>query len=293
MKMNSIVENTGSCTCDEVVKKKKIPYYVEFCEELFSVEPNKRCEYLYSMNIPAFKLCDYFNNYMNSNGRYVKELAAFRVEYSEYKKNKRLELINYEKKLKYKKICAFFDRVINDGFCSMYDYKNFSTDDNSVKAKVDEYVDFIKREDSKKWESYVSAMNENKKNLLIKFNERIAEFKNMIVSGNADIIDYYTVIGMPRVRFKKVFYDNFSFLDKALFNKFFERYKFIPEGFNAEELAKTSYSNSKVEISDDVKSAIADFMRTYDIPVQFYPIALNKYISGQLDIKVKSLKKEF
>lgn len=290
MEKKLVIESTGLCTNDVVVKK--VPYYVEICEEIFSVEPDRRCEYLYSKNIPSPKLSAYFSNYIKSNGRYVNEIADFRSEYSEYLKNKRLELINYEKELRYKETCIFFDRLIHDGFCSVPDYLNFSSDGNDIKKKAHGYVALIKRENAEKWESYVAAMNENKKNMLIEYSDKIVEFKNMIISGNADIVDYYTVIGMPRARFERVFYDNFSFLDRALFNKFLARYKSIPEGFNEEDLTKTNYSNNKAEISDDEKSELVNFMKKYNIPVQFYPVVLNKYIYGQLDIKSNDLKRK-
>ena len=56
---------------------------------------------------------------------------------------------------------------------------------------------------------------------------------------------------------------------------------------------KLVYSNSEIDITEEEKIRIVEFLRENNIPTVYFPVALNKYLKGDLDIKVKSLKKEF
>ena len=278
--------------------------YVKFCDDLFSVSRNKRCEYLKFKNISLSVVKDNFDKYKKHGGKYKPILDEFYKEYSIFvaKSNYRKERIRI--KNKYQKNCKFFDELVEKGFYSITDYldyidsiepghrKDNCTLFNSWKREIKDY-------DIEKWEEYRNKMKINKINTLVLMKERIAEFIGMLVTkyrdgASVDIIDYYLTVGIPFKKFKEISSDYLSDAAKALFNRFISSYVEIDGNYYGfDSLSKINYSNSEVDIAEEEKIRIVEFLRENSIPDIYFPVALNKYLNGDLDIRVKSLKKEF
>ena len=283
--------------------KSEIPSFVRFCDDLFGVSRNKRCEYLKLKNVSLSIVRDNFDRYRKHGGKYETMLDEFYKEYSIFvaKSNYRKERIRVKKK--YQKNCEFFDGLVEKGFYSITDYldymdsiepghrKDNCTLFNSWKREIKDY-------DIEKWEEYRNKMKINKINALILMKEKIAEFIGMLVTkyrdgASVDIIDYYLIVGIPFKKFKDISSDYLSDAAKALFNRFISSYVEIDGNYYGfDSLSKINYSNSEVDITEEEKIHIVEFLRENNIPTVYFPVALNKYLKGDLDIKFKSLKKE-
>lgn len=282
--------------------KPVIPSFVKFCDDLFSVPKNKRCEYLRLKGVTPLNVRKNFDKYKKHCDKYNDMLDNFYKEYSIY-----VAIDNYRKekiriKKKYQKNCKFFDKLVENGFYSISDYLDYidsiepgHRQDNSTMFHL--WKREIKNYDADKWEEYRYKMKENKINTLIFMKERIVEFIGMLVAkyrdgASVDIIDYYLTVGIPFKKFKEIGSDYLSDASKALFNKFISSYVEIDGNYYGfDSLCKTNYDNSEIDITEEEKICIVEFLRENNIPDVYFPVALNKYLNGNLDIKVKTLKK--
>lgn len=284
--------------------KTEVPSFVKFCDDLFSVSKTKRFEYLKLKGITLLSVRENFDKYKNHGGKYEDIVDEFYNDYSIFvaKSNYRKERIRLKKK--HQRNCEFFDELVEKGFYSISDYVEYvDSIDPGHKQNNSTLFNLWKREimnyDADKWEEYRYKMKVNKINTLVLMKERIAEFIGMLVTkykdgAQVDIIDYYLTVGIPYKKFKEISSDYLCDEAKVLFNKFISPYNEVDEKcYDYNSLYKINYSNSVGSITEEEKHCIIEFLRKNNIPAVYYPVALNKYLSGNLNIGVKTLKKEF
>lgn len=282
--------------------RSSVPNFVKFCDDLFNVSPEERCQYLSLKGISLSSVKDSFDKYKARGGEYVGLLDGLLEEYSSFVAEAKCMKENARVEAHYRKSCAFFDKLVAEGFYSISDYLDYVDSINPGHRQSNSTLYNLWRRiiidyDADKWREYHYKMKLNKINSLVLMKERIAGFIGMLVTkyrdgASVDIIDYYLTVGIPFKKFKEIGSDYLSDASKALFNKFISSYVEIDGNYYGfDSLCKTNYDNSEIDITEEEKICIVEFLRENNIPDVYFPVALNKYLNGNLDIKVKTLKK--
>lgn len=284
------------------IMKSSVPKYVKFCNELFSLSEKKRFDYLLSKNVNKTQLSDIFNRYKEYGGEYSYLLDDFYKKYSSFlaKRDYKKESSRYRSM--YRTACQKFDTIVSLGFYSISDYLDFvGVNRRSDESKsVNSAKKFIITHDSEQWQRYLIEMEYNRKNTLEILKPRIREFMDKMTLGflnnsPIDIIDYYLIVGnISFKKFKDICGGYVSSYEMALFNSFVTPYLSLCDSDSSiEECIKFGYRNIQngEEITEEEKLCIMHFLRENYIPIVYFPIAVNKYLKGDLDIKFKSLKK--
>lgn len=293
-------EKTNYCLKRKTMKT-LIPSYVKFCDDLFNVSAHKRCEYLVSKNISVNNVKNNFEKYKKRGGIHYNLLDDFYKEYSLYMTKYNYKLKSRKSRVDYRTACEFFDKIVELGFYNISDYIDYL--DPSKREICYNKAIYTKKiiinHNPEKWESYKCKMERNKVNTYIMMKDKIDEFMEQMINGYynntpLDVIDYYMIVGIPFKKFKEICFDHFTNSQMALFNIFSSSYANIDEkNYDYNNLTKINYKNNKTEkyITEEEKIYIINFLREYNIPPVYFPLALNKYLKGNLDIKFKSLKK--
>ena len=282
----------------------RIPKYVKFCEELFKVDPDKRIDYVDSTGETYSKVMEYLNSYKNCYREYSYLVDEFYDRYSLLMEERRQKEADEKYKKDFSDACKFFDEeIINKGYYSIPNYLDLFDDSmrrtksSSVSTKKKKIVN----RDPNVWKSYLRKMEVNRTNSYLMLKDRIDTFMYKMVYGQlnnepVDVIDYYMIVGIPFKKFKEICDGHLTDSSLSLFNIFIGPYINIDEKyFNSDSYSKISYINCETgeSVSDEEKLCVVEFLRNNNIPEVYFPIALNKYMKGNLDIKFKSLKKEF
>ena len=279
--------------------------YINFCDELFAVPAKKRIEYLDSKNESFCKVKEYLKKYRNYKGKYSYLVDDFMREYCLVMAKRKYKEKSRKERMDFNDACFFFDTLIEAGHYSVPDYlESLEGLDYNAKRNEGGLISTRKRKieehDSNKWKCYEYKMELNRKRSYFMLQDRIEEFMSQLVFGYLhnepiDVIDYYMTVGIPFKKFKEICTGHLSDSSMALFNVFTTPYMNIDDKyFDDDSYSKINYSNSETGkfISEEEKLCIVDFLRKNSIPVAYFPVALNKYMNGNLDIKYKSLKKE-
>lgn len=282
----------------------RIPKYVKFCEELFAIDPDKRIDHVDSTGEKYGAVIEYLNKYRNCGRQYSHLVDDFYDKYSILMEERRQKEADEKYTNDFNNACKFFDeKIISKGYYSLVDYSDSLGYSNG--HKLNDSIDTKKRRimnrDPEKWKSYLRMMEVNRTNSYLMLKDRIDEFMNLMVHSYLnnepiDVIDYYLIVGIPFKKFKEICEGHISTSSMSLFNIFINPYIGIDEkDFDIQLYSKVNYRNSETDtsISDEEKLCIIDFLRKNNIPIAYFPAALSKYLNGNLDIKFKSLKKEF
>lgn len=283
--------------------KNVIPNYVKFCDELFAVPAKKRFEYLDSKSEGYVKVKEYLGKYSVYNGKYSYLAADFMKEYCLVMAKRRYKEKSRKERLDFNDSCLFFDTLIENGYYSIPDYLDYldCAEKSNERGLISTRKRKIVNHDPNKWKCYEYKMELNRKKTYLMLQDRIEDFMAQLVNGYlhgepVDVIDYYTTVGISFKKFKEICAGHLSDSSMALFNVFITSYMSIDaKYFDCDSYSKINYINLEtgVPVSDEEKLCIIDFLRKNNVPVAYFPVALSKYMKGNLDIKVKSLKKEF
>lgn len=280
----------------------RIPKYVKFCEDLFKIEPDKRIDYVDSTGERYGKVMEYLNKYRNCHRVYSHLVDEFYDKYSLLMEDRRQKENDERIRKNFKDACNFFDdEVISKGFYSVADYADYVNDKN--KKRVRSYAEgrrkIIIARNPDVWKCYLRKMEVNRRDVYVMLKDKIDDFVGQMVNGfynnkPVDIIDYYMTVGnVSFKKFKEICDGHLSQSVISLFNIFTTPYLNMENNFDVEDYFKINYINSETgkSASDDEKICIYEFLRNNNIPEVYFPIAVNKYLKGNLDIKVKTLKK--
>ena len=281
-----------------------IPKYVEFCENLFRTAPDKRIEYVDSTGISYGTVMEYLRKYRDGRREYSHLVDEFYDKYSILMEERKQKEDDEKIRKNYHDACKFFDdEIISNGYYSVVNYvESFPEKErDSIRGTVDRKKRFIVKRNRDVWECYMRKMEVNRTNNYVMLKNNIELFVSQMVNGYlnnkpVDIIDYYLTVGVPFKTFKEICEGHLSTSELTLFNVFTTQYMNTGASLevDVENYFNTNYSNSETGVvaSDEEKLCVVDFLRKNNIPEIYFPVALNKYLKGDLDIKFKSLKKE-
>ncbi len=281
----------------------RVPKYVKFCEELFKVDPDERIDYVDSTGESYGKVMEYLNKYRNCHRVYSHLVDEFYDKYSILMEERREKENDERIRKNYKEACKFFDEeIIAKGHYSISDYVDYVDEEN--KRCMRSYASTRKKKINDRnpdaWECYLCKMEVNRRDTYVMLKDNIDSFVGKMVDGfynnkPSDIIDYYMTVGNISFRkFKEICKGHLSTSVISLFNIFIEPYMNMENNVEIEDYFKINYTNSETgkSASDEEKICIFEFLRNNNIPEVYFPIAVNKFLKGDLDIKVKTLKKE-
>ena len=283
--------------------KNDVPNYVKFCEDLFEIPARKRFEYLDSINERYVKVKEYLKKYSVYNGKYSCFADDFMKEYCLFMAKRKYKEKSRKERLDFNDSCLFFDTFIENGHYSIPDYLDYleCVEKSNERGLISTRKRKIVNHDPNKWKCYEYKMELNRKRSYFMLKDRIEDFMAQLVNGYlhgepVDVIDYYTTVGISFKKFKEICAGHLSDSSIALFNVFITPYMNIDaKYFDCDSYSKINYTNIETgaSVSDEEKLCIIDYLRKNNVPIAYFPIALNKYLKGDLDIKFKSLKKEF
>lgn len=281
----------------------RVPKYVKFCEELFKVDPDERIDYVDSTGESYGKVMEYLNKYRNCHRVYSHLVDEFYDKYSLLMEERRQKEADERIRKNFKEACRFFDEeIIAKGHYSISDYVDYV--DEKEKRKMRSFADgrrkIIANRDSDVWKCYVRKMEVNRTNTYLMLKDNIDSFVGKMVNGYlnndpVDIIDYFMEVGISFKKFKEICDGHLSTSSISLFNIFTTPYMNVDNNYEIDDYFKINYTNSETgkSASEDEKICVYEFLKHNNIPDVYFPVALNKYLKGDLDIKFKSLKKEF
>lgn len=301
MEKNNDFSGTSLSTNNKKVTSEKGYLYIKFCNTLFSVPANKRCEYLLSLNLRLCKISEYFTRYKKAHGKYCSEIDDFYNKYVHFYNevnefNKRQKNEN-----KVKEACAYYDSLIDFGYYSINNYifcaRLSGEQINKERAKASKYRSIILSVDKGNlWNTYLEKMELNRLKQFSYFKDTIDSFYKNLCNKSVDIIDFYLQFDMPIDRFKELIKGYVSNSEISNFNLFFYPYGQILSTVCSEEMI---LNNNEIfgdfVFNRDQKQILIGFMRENHIPFQLYRLVFEKYINGSLSncINSKVMKKEF
>ena len=272
-------------------------------DHLFKLSTDECNEYLFStIKIIPLKLKNLVSSYKKTNCSNYDCVEAIYERYVAYYEKK--SKLNSDKEFsnQFDNACCEIEKLIDLGFYSLTDYAKFfsSSDVSSTKilSRLSGARNFICRHNRDLWDYYEFCMRENKRNTFLILKDKIDECNERIrlhVSGawKFDIIDFYLLMGMSLSQFKDICSGNVSCYDLAAFNIFSSDY--LDNGslfINDSSILNGKYSVNSRIITDDEKALIINFLYQYNIPFNYFNVALVKFINGGLDSYINSKVKK-
>ena len=296
-------EEVGKYERKRQTMSNRVPKYVKFCEDLFKIEPDKRIDYVDSTGESYGDVLVYLKKYKECHRTYSHLVDEFYDKYSLLMEDRRQKENDERIRKNFKDACNFFDdEVISKGFYSVADYADYVNDKN--KKRVRSYAEgrrkIIIARNPDVWECYLRKMEVNRTYAYVMLKNNFDSFVNQMVDGfrngrPVDVIDYYMTVGnVSFKKFKDICEGHLSKSVISLFNIFITPYLNMENGVEVKDYFRINYTNLETgkTASEEEKICIYEFLRNNDIPEVYFPIAVNKYLNGDLDIKYKSLKKE-
>jgi hypothetical protein len=296
-------EEVGKYQRKRQTMSNRVPKYVKFCEELFKIKPDRRIDYVDSTGESYGDVLVYLKKYKDCHRTYSHLVDDFYDKYSLLMEERKEKENDERIRKNYKEACKFFDKeIIANGHYSVADYVDYVADDK--KDYLRSYASTRKRRiierNPEVWECYLRKMEVNRRDAYVMLKDNIDDFIVKMVNGfrnnkPVDVIDYYMILGnVSFKKFKEICDGHLTQSIISLFNIFTTPYLNMESGVEVKDYFKINYINSETGriASEEEKICIYEFLRNNNIPEVYFSIAVNKYLNGDLDIKVKTLKKE-
>lgn len=301
---------------DSIQNKKSNYKFVIFCNDLLSVQPDKRNEFLDSCSITLFKVRSNINlylNYLDIKGvdvdRYKKYFDKILNDYENYKHNMFDSLGMLKNRNLVFELCDFFEEQINMKFYITEDYIGYLSENNIFNLNSDSMCDLkrkyrdmynknlkkLKELDEDKYEFYISELNKLKLMEFDSIKDKVSKFILCLHDGSVDIVDYYLIFNMSFDRFCSIVQDKISIGEKEILGKFCVRYGlksgFVNYEYNRgsgfcsrvniteDTIKNQKYSLNDKELMDEDKEYLIDFMNKYNIPFQFFNNVAMKFLN--------------
>lgn len=251
-------------------------------------------KYLISENIDLNKFTlivnEYEKSYSNNDG--LIEIYNYYKSYVDGSKKQVIDnmLRNLDRAIK------FFEDIIKSGNNMYYDVDLY-IEDLAVRTGLqysklkENYKGFCRiLIDAGLYDYYRECLDEMRKNLYIDLKPTIDDFVSKARSNEVGILDFYLIFKMPFERFKTLCKGLISSTEMMQFNILFSPYTGGVYNVNLSEkiIQNTKYSfvidGKEVCVSDQDKQDVIEFLNNNNIPLNLFPIAIKRYIEGNLVI---------
>lgn len=144
---------------------------------------------------------------------------------------------------------------------------------------------------SKSYRDHIDEFNNRSKE---QFNQLLKNLIYSIIYENIDILDYYMQTHLDLNDFARLSKEMISANDdRIIISKFVQKAQNLVKfstTIKEQELKRVTSING-YEVTIEEKEKIFDFLEQNNIPSKLYPVALNRYVNGTLNIKEKIKKK--
>lgn len=283
---------------------------VDFVDDILKKGESERIKYLIDMNIPTYELEKRFSLYINNKQLSEIQKANLKQIYNDFisaienlKKENNIEKRNNE----IKDAIKFFDSMILSGNNNFYDINEYidyycqtmSVSKRTMAARVSKYKKILENEGL--LADYMLKIEDMRKNKYEEMHESIdIMLKNIsqIDVNSFDIVDYYLLIGLPIMEFKKLCKGFISSIEMSKFNYLTTKFigcekNYVPE----DEIMRMNYSfivnGERYSLTETEKLYVIEFLKENNISLSLYQMAAFKYINGTLDRYLKSKSKNY
>lgn len=254
--------------------------YILFFEQVFKAESES-------------EIFDFFRRSQITKKQYENYLEKFKIKFpnNEEELSYLKEIYDkFEQKYVKKKIVAKTvnksELITNEILESGYTVEEYCA--NLGISISDTYLSICK---SKIYQEHIDEFNNRSKE---SFNALLKNLIYGVLYENMDILDYYMQTNLDLndfVRLSRKILTSTS--DKVAISKFGQKAQNLMSfstTIKEQEFKKVTSING-CEVTTEEKEKIFTFLEQNNIPIKLYPIALNRYIMGTLDITQKTKKK--
>lgn len=251
-------------------------------------------KYLISENIDLNKFTlivnEYEKSYSNNDG--LIEIYNYYKSYVDGSKKQVIDnmLRNLDRAVN------FFEDIINSGNNMYYDV-NLYIEDLAVRTGLqysklkDDYKGFRRiLNDVGLYDYYRECLDEMRKKAYINLKPIIDDFVSKARFNKVDILDFCLIFNMTFERFKTLCNGLISSTEMMQFNILFSPYirGFYDVNLSEKIIQNTKYSfvidGEEVYVSDQDKQDVIEFLNNNNIPLNLFPVAIKRYIEGNLVI---------